>query len=82
MSGKTVGIHYGAMAPPLVEQLEGQGLVFKDAAKGDALQGDAGAITRLFVRGILTDSEAHKARGRLQKRIVEAVVPLPKAGGA
>ena len=50
----------GALCPKLSEQIPGL---------SEHYDRDADAITRLVIRGILTDSEATKARKRLLKRI-------------
>lgn len=67
-----VALHFGAMAPSISEQLEGQGLTAEPA---DLLhwQKDADAITRLTVRQMLPESQAHAARKRLMKKIAKAV---------
>jgi hypothetical protein len=54
---------FGALARPLCEQLG------RPAADVEAWQQDADAITRLAVRGLLTDRERHAARCRLLRRI-------------
>ena len=55
MSG--IHIQFGALAPSLRDQL--------GAALPSHFQDDADAITRLHVRGVLSDSEAQRARKRL-----------------
>ena len=56
----TLGLSFGAMAPKPSQQVPGIDPHFDK---------DADAITRLLVRGIITPSEAHKARKRLIKSI-------------
>ncbi len=56
-------INFGALAPPLVEQLEGI-LPKKDLKRYDEL---ALAITRCSVHGLISDSAALAARKRLMK---------------
>lgn len=51
---------FGALAPPLSQQISGLPKMYDK---------DADSITRLVVRGIITEGEAHKARMRLLKRI-------------
>jgi hypothetical protein len=63
-------IRLGAMAPNLAEQLDGLGI---PADKLEAINNDAHAITRLKVRGKLTEREADAARKRLVKDITKAV---------
>jgi hypothetical protein len=61
-------LSFGALAPPLAVQA---------GCHADVLQHeqqDADAIARLAVRGIATESEVHKMRQRLVKRIVNAVM--------
>lgn len=64
-------IAMGPLAPPLHEQL---GI---DADAAGPHQRDADAISRLAVRGLLTDAETHKARKRLLKHM-GALVSTPK----
>ena len=56
-------ITFGALAPPLCEQLG------VPPARVALHQKQADAITRLLVAGLLTDGEAHRARARLVKHI-------------
>jgi hypothetical protein len=55
-----VKIHFGAMAPKLEEQVPGT---------PPCIQDDADAVTRLFLRGLMTEVEARNVR----KRIVKAI---------
>jgi hypothetical protein len=68
MRDVTIGLAFGAVAPPLHDQLG------VPPAAADPYQADAGAITRLRVRGLLSDAEAERARLRLGRKIVGAVV--------
>jgi hypothetical protein len=61
---------FGAMADPLRKQLEMTGI---DAGTINHLQRDVDAVVRLHVRGLLTDSEANKARQRVAKKIFIAI---------
>ncbi len=63
-------IELGAMAPKLSDQLSSLRL---DKDKVMMAENDAGAITRLHLRGILNDSEAMRARKRLFKRIMKLI---------
>jgi predicted Ser/Thr protein kinase len=51
-------IKLGALSPKLSEQIESLPEIFDK---------DADAITRLYIRGLLTDLETKKARKRLVK---------------
>lgn len=62
-------LEFGAMAPDISQQLAYQGLTAKARAIAH-WQKDADAITRLSVRGMLSDSEKSKARRRLLKTIL------------
>ena len=68
------GITMGALADPLEEQLNNQGLTLGDNAQ--RLEEDATAITRCRIRGLITEGESEKARKRLMKYIKQAVKPL------
>jgi hypothetical protein len=65
MNATTVTL--GALADPLTKQLDGLIL----PATLAHLDADANAITRLVVRGYLPDSQAHRAREKLMKKIRE-----------
>ncbi len=60
-------IHFGALAPPLVEQLEGI-LPKKDLKRYDEL---ALAILRCNLNGLISDSAALTARRRLMKQMAK-----------
>lgn len=70
------GLHFGAMAESISDQLSAQGF---NAEPADLLhwQKDSDAITRLAVRRLLPESQAHNARKRLMKLIVKGVKPTP-----
>lgn len=55
---------FGALAPKLSEQLQRTGKQITHFQK------DADAITRLAIRGIISSSTAHAARGMLVKQIM------------
>ena len=61
-------LRFGMLAPPLAAQAG----CHTDVLRHE--QQDADCIARLAVHGIATDSEVHKMRQRLVKRIVKAVV--------
>lgn len=65
-------LEFGMLSPPIAEQLEKQGFAFVGLHE-DAMQQDANSITRLYVRGLLTEAEAQKAKLRLVKAISEVV---------
>lgn len=67
---KSIEIVFGALSPKPSDQV--RGLPEKYDTHADA-------VTRLAIAGILTDGEAHKARGRLMKRIVKWVQDNQKA---
>jgi hypothetical protein len=68
MGDVRIGLTFGGVAPPLHRQLG------VPAAAADPYQADADAITRLAARGLLSDAEAERARLRLGRKIVGAVV--------
>lgn len=59
-------IMFGALAPPLTEQLKGCGF---SRGKLAIFEANNLAITRLYLHDLLTDGEAQKARTRLMKSI-------------
>lgn len=63
---------FGAMSRRLSEQLDSQEIKYKTE---DVLhfQLDADAITRLRVRGLLSDGETDKVRRKLTKRITDHI---------
>lgn len=62
-------IAFGALAPTLVDQLAGSKVPVE---KLEAFDRDADAVTRLVVRGLLTQSQANAARKKILKEIVAA----------
>lgn len=66
------GLSFGALADPISRQLSAQGIQPPSASYH--FQRDADAITRLAVRGILSDAEKRRAHQRLMKRITQAIV--------
>jgi hypothetical protein len=71
-------ITLGALAPSLREQIAFP-LPADVGAKIDRLQLDSEAITRLSLRGLLSDSQTLTARKKLVKRI-EATLSAPAPG--
>lgn len=69
---REIGIEFGALAPPILDQLRAQGVRASILSSVDALkyQKDADAIVRLSVRGLLTDAEKKAARRRLLKALI------------
>jgi hypothetical protein len=60
---KKIAVVFGALAPPLHEQLcADHGLLHRD-------QRDADAISRMGITGLLTEAETRRIRMRLLKRI-------------
>lgn len=66
-------ITLGAMAEPLSEQLAG--IIHPNFV--EQFDKDASAISRLYIRGMITDAESNKARKRLMKKILFTVSNLP-----
>lgn len=69
MSGR-VSVELGALSPPLKDQVPG----LKDA---DILQADADAISRCYIRGLISESTATIARKRLMRDIAKALGGKP-----
>jgi hypothetical protein len=61
----SIVIHFGCLCPPIHKQLG-----VKSDKTWERLQRRADEIAGLVVESILTESEGHKARGRLMKKIV------------
>jgi len=59
-------IELGALAKPLSEQLSTFNV---DKEELERLDMDADAISRLYIRDLITESQATKARQKLMKRI-------------
>ena len=77
MSTRNLHIQFGGLCPPIDEQLRDQALrLDMQPLARHMLQRDANEVTRLFVRGILTESEAHKARKRIMQIIKKQAAPL------
>jgi hypothetical protein len=74
-NGPEIALHFGALSPSVSEQLSEQGLTVTDE-KFSTLQWDkdAEAITRLYLRGLLTDSQKQAAHKKLFNKIKKGVV--------
>lgn len=79
MANERLGIVFGAMADPLRIQLRGKiahgGLGSRDLGH---LQRDVDAISRLQVRGLISDAAAHAARQKVMKKIIALVAMREK----
>lgn len=62
---------YGALAIPLRRQLRGLGISREAIAH---FQRDSDAVTRLAVRGLVSEAEARRIRQRLTKMIAGQVM--------
>jgi hypothetical protein len=77
MSPQNIRISFGALSPPIDEQLRGQGLrLDMDPLQRDHLQRDADEVARLRVRCRLTEAESDKARKRILQIIKKQAKPL------
>lgn len=76
-----LAIEFGALAPPLSEQLAALGI---DDETIEHWQRDADAISRLSIRDVLTTREARVARERLWKRMRRVIqdATRPTHGGS
>ena len=77
MSPHRFTLDFGALSPPIDEQLRQQGLKLNmDPWFRWHLQRDADEVTRLRVRCILTEAESDKARKRILQIIKKQAKPL------
>jgi hypothetical protein len=77
MSPHWFSVSFGALSPPIDEQLRQQGLKLgTDPLVRCRLQRDADEVTRLRVRRILTEAESDKARKRILQIIKKQAKPL------
>lgn len=67
---KEFGVRFGAMSPPLADQLADY---VDDSHKVERWQRAADAITRLHLNGFLTDAEVGRARRRLFNEIDKTI---------
>lgn len=65
-------LDFGALVPSIADQLAAKGM---KAARNDLKhwQADANAITRLSIRGLISDSAARAARQKLTRKIAAGV---------
>lgn len=68
MSARNISLVFGAISPSIQKQLAKQRIKI---SLSPHWQKDADAISRLYVRGLLTDSQVHSARGKLLKQIAK-----------
>jgi hypothetical protein len=72
-----LSVNFGALSPPIDEQLREQGLKLDmDPLLRGHLQRDVDEVTRLRVRCILTEAESDKARKRILRIIKKQTKPL------
>jgi len=72
-----VRISFGALSPPIQEQMQDQGLKLDmDPVDRCHLQRDADEVSRLRFRGVLTESESDKARKRIMQIIKKQARPI------
>lgn len=77
MTQRNLHIAFGAMSPRLEEQLKEQGLRLDlEPVQRGNLQQDIDEVTRLRVRGVLTEAESDRARKRIFQVIKKWVKPL------
>ena len=77
MSPQSIRISFGALSPPIDEQLRDQGLKLDmDPVHRCHLQRDADEVARLRVRCRLTEAESDKARKRILQIIKKQAKPL------
>lgn len=67
-----VNIEFGALAKPISEQLEAQGIFLVDLKAAKAFDDIAWSITLLHLHGIIPDSVRDRAREKLMKKIVRS----------
>ena len=68
----TIEIALGSLAEDIADQLTAAGYAF-DEHEVYRMQGDAHAISRLYVRGLISESVRDCARRKLMKRIAGIV---------
>ena len=70
-------LNMGTLAKPISEQLAAQGLrLTLDLSATALLLGDFHSISRLYARGVLTESETQKARKRIMETIENNLAPI------
>jgi hypothetical protein len=74
MSGVAfLGLQLGALAPPLAEQLAERISTPEQREAIEHLQRDTDAISRLYVRGLISESVAIQARNRIVRAVAKAL---------
>ena len=73
-----IGINFGAMCDSVAKQVNAQGLTLGPRFRANTVQADADAITRLAVRGYLTQTQTHAARKKLIHFITRLAHPRIK----
>ena len=77
MTLRNIKINLGAMSSPIEDQLRAQGLQLDMSVKQRGyLQRDADEVSRLYVRCILTDTEATRARQRIFRIVQKQAIPV------
>ena len=66
-----ISIRLGALAPKISEQLDSIGISNYDKEYLDVFQKDADAISRLSIRGFISESVGITARKRLMKKLAK-----------
>jgi len=72
-----VHLSVGALARPVAEQLQAQGLYFVPGPHAlERLQSTLEALTDLYIHSFLTEAEVARARQRVFRRLSANVAPL------
>jgi hypothetical protein len=71
---ETLHLHFGAMAPRLRAQFKAAGVKPVNWKDINLWQRDADAVTRLYIRGFISERETAKARRKLIDRIAAGMV--------
>jgi hypothetical protein len=77
MRSRELTLTVSVLAPKLQAQLEKQGCRLAPPDPGGHRQRDLDAIVRLGVRGLLSDTEKHRALKRLTRRLANEVEEWP-----
>lgn len=71
---KQLELRIGAVAPSLKQQLTAQGFKF-DAHALSFIEDDKNAISRLYIRGYLTDTQAEKMKNKIYNKVKATIKP-------